>query len=371
LYNALKMTDYRSYGVEDLAMDELFRRWVTEPDAATIHFWEQWLADNPDRANIVAVAREMVISIHDAYRDNLSEDLMKHEIDEIVRLAELRKDQESNRFYWPAIWRAAAVLVLVAGLSWLYYTTHPGRPMPGQGDTNAMATVEMITTTNRSGKEMTVLLSDNSVATLKEGSSISYPAQFALNERKVQLTGEAFFDVAKDPQRPFLVYTSETVTKVLGTSFRVKAIDTENTIMVAVKTGRVSVYPKHLYETAVSNSKKPVAGVILDPNQQAVFRRKDKKLEKSKVSNPGLLAESAGHKEQVFDDMPVANAFDALGKAYGIVIEYNAETLASCMISAEFSDENLKQRLNAICQAIGATYNMEHGRVIVLAKGCN
>jgi hypothetical protein len=67
----------------------------------------------------------------------------------------------------------------------------------------------------------------------------------------------------------------------------------------------------------------------------------------------------------------VGEAFDALAKAYGISITYNAETLSNCVISAQFGDENLKQRLNAICQAIGAGYDMENGRVVISSKGCN
>ncbi|WP_353719658.1 DUF4974 domain-containing protein [Dyadobacter sp. 676] len=76
-------------------------------------------------------------------------------------------------------------------------------------------------------------------------------------------------------------------------------------------------------------------------------------------------------KDQVFDDKPVTEAFDALARAYGISVVYNAETLSNCMISAQFGEENLKQRLNAICQAIGAGYNMENGQVVISSRGCN
>ncbi|WP_342086302.1 FecR family protein [Dyadobacter sp. OTU695] len=359
------MSLHRIFTVEELATDESFRRWVMAPTPDLDRYWQQWLQQNPDRAGVAARARELVLAVHEIYKDDLSEEMLRHEIGEITRIAGERKAERRVPFYQRAVWRAAAILVLTGGFSWLYYTTHNTTAPSGKGH-EFTSTNEMLVKSNSSDVEMTVLLSDNSVATLSKGSSIRYPRQFAANERRVYLTGEAFFDVAKNPDQPFLVYTHETVTKVLGTSFRIKAFEGDNTEMVAVKTGRVSVFPKTEYEATGKPS-----GVILNPNQQVVFNRRDNKLEKAVTANPVLLAESTVVKEQVFDDRPVTEAFDVLAKAYGISITYNAETLSDCVISAQFGDENLKQRLNAICQAIGAGYDMENGRVVIRSKGCN
>nr|WP_295928558.1 FecR family protein [uncultured Dyadobacter sp.] len=366
------MSLYRTFTVEELATDETFRLWVMTPTPELDHYWQQWLQDNPDRAGVVGRARELVLSIHEIYKDDLSEDSVRYEINEIARRAEDSKSAPPYRIgYGRTIWRAAAAVLLTGGLGWLYYTSRPVHTDAGKPAIATDSQTEMLVRVNNTGSELTVLLSDNSVATLSKGSSISYPRQFAANERKVHLTGEAFFDVAKNPSQPFLVYTNETVTKVLGTSFRVKAFDNEGTVMVAVKTGRVSVYPKKEYEMQNGKADAKLTGVILDPNQQAVFNRKDNRLEKGVVANPGILTESAIHKEQVFDDKPVSEVFNALAKTYGISIMYNAESLSNCMVSAQFNDENLKQRLNAICQAIGAGYDMEDGRVVISSKGCN
>lgn len=359
------MSLHRIFTVEELATDESFRRWVMAPTPDLDRYWQQWLQQNSDRAGVAARARELVLAVHEIYKDDLSEEMLRHEIGEITRIAGERKAEGRVPFYQRAVWRAAAILLLTGGLSWLYYTTHNTTAPLGKGH-EFTSTNEMLVKSNSSDIEMTVLLSDNSVATLSKGSSIRYPRQFAANERRVYLTGEAFFDVAKNPDQPFLVYTHETVTKVLGTSFRIKAFEGDNTEMVAVKTGRVSVFPKTEYEATGKPS-----GVILNPNQQVVFNRRANKLEKAVIANPVLLAESTVPKDQVFDDKPVTEAFDALAKAYGISINYNAEMLSDCVISAQFGDENLKQRLNALCQAIGAGYDMENGRVVIRSKGCN
>lgn len=362
------MSLHRIFTVEELATDESFRRWVMRPTPELDRYWQQWLQQNPDRAGLAARARELVLAVHELYEDDLSDDMLRHEITEITRIAEERKDDVPSPFYRRVVWRAAAVLLLTGGLSWLYYTSHNAVAPSGKRQKITLES-EMLVKTNATEVEMTVLLSDNSVATLAKGSSIRYPRQFAPNERRVYLTGEAFFDVAKNPDQPFLVYTNETVTKVLGTSFRIKAFESDKTEMVAVKTGRVSVFPKTEYETQQGTGKP--SGVILNPNQQVIFNRRHNKLERAVKANPVLLAESVVHKDQEFDDKPVAEAFDALAKAYGISIAYNAETLSNCVISAQFGDENLKQRLNAICQAIGAGYDMEDGRVVISSKGCN
>jgi ferric-dicitrate binding protein FerR (iron transport regulator) len=361
------MSLHRILTVEELATDESFRSWVIAPTPELDRYWHQWLQENLDRAGIAARARELVLAVHDIYKDDLSDEMLRREIAEITRIADERKTERGIPFYQRAAWRAAAILLLTGGLGWLYYTNTERTQLTSKPMQNiAVSDWDMVVKKNTTESDMTVLLGDNSVVTLAKGSRIIYPGLFASNERRVYLVGEAFFDISKNPAQPFLVITNETVTKVLGTSFRIKAFEGDNTEMVAVKTGRVSVFPKNEYERASKPS-----GVVLNPNQQVVYNRRDNKLEKAVTANPVLLAESTVQKEQVFDDKPVGEAFDALAKAYGISITYNAETLSNCVISAQFGDENLKQRLNAICQAIGAGYDMENGRVVISSKGCN
>jgi transmembrane sensor len=365
------MIDYRSYSVEDLATDEKFRSWVINPAPEKSAFWNRWIHENPDKASVITLARELVLEVHEIYKDDLSPEMIDFEIQEITRLAELRKRGRRNIFSRP-VWRAAAVLVLAGSLGWMYYAgqspkteTISERPQP------AVSFEPMIVKTNHTDKDMTVLLSDNSVATLMRGSSIRYPKTFGQQNRSVFLTGEAFFDVSKNPKKPFLVFTNETVTKVLGTSFRVKAFDEDNTVMVLVKTGTVSVYQKAQFENLLKKEASEVSGVVLKPNQQVVFIRDQNRLERGAVANPNLLSESSVHKELVFDEKPVTEVFEALESIYGIVIVYNAGILSECVISAQFNDENLKQRINAICQAIGASYDMINGEIIINSKGCS
>ncbi|WP_026628817.1 FecR family protein [Dyadobacter alkalitolerans] len=367
--------DYRHHTVEDFATDEMFRKWVVSPTPEISSFWLKWVAENPDKAAEIGMARELALTVSDMHQDNLSDERLQHEIGEISRLAELQKhtQKRSSIYHLLAqpLWRVAAIFVFVSAVGLWFYKTDNRPDAPVLVSSKSSAVDSIIVQKNATATEMTVFLSDNSVATLSPGSTISYPATFAHGERKVVLTGEAFFDVAKNPDRPFLVYTNETVTKVLGTSFRVKALDQESTVMVLVKTGRVSVYPKTDYETLQRKPDKKVSMIVLDPNQQAVFNRKDNKLLKGMVINRQLLSDLSVQKELIFDDKPVSQVFKALQEMYGIVIDYDQHMLANCSISAQFNDENLKQRLSAICQAIDAGYEMVNGKVVITSKGCN
>jgi len=366
------MIHYRNYTVEDFATDEKFRQWIIEPSFETELFWKNWLEENPDKQSVVDQAIALLLSIHENDEDDdLDEELIAEHISRLVISAEETKTRWSLPLFQYANWRSraikvAAAITLISGLGWYYYKSHMT-----QGNASYVeANVAMITKTNSFPKEMTVLLSDGSVATLQPGSSLSFPKKFASDLRKVFLKGEAFFDVAKNPTKPFLVFANETVTKVLGTSFRVKAVDGENTVMVVVKTGKVSVYPEKEYETLSNQEDREIAGVVLRPNQQVVFNRKENRLDKGLVENPDLLSESILNQELVFDDKPVAEVLNTLGSMYGIEIIFDKETLTGCPISTIFKEENLKQRMNAICQAIGATYEVVDGQIIINSKGC-
>lgn len=368
------MKEYKKFNVEQFAADAFFREWVINPDVQKESFWKSWIQENPEKQSQIKQAKILVRTLNDRYRTDLSDETIDYDISELVRLAESSvqgKDDKLNTYNRFILWRVAAIFVVLSGLGWLYYLNHVEKLESRKKQFVLTNSEHLLIKVNNSDTEMTVLLSDNSVATLMKGSKLTYPSRFSGDERKVILSGEAFFDIAKDPKRPFLVFANETVTKVLGTSFRVKAFEQDSDVMVVVKTGRVSVYPQDEYELLSGQSDREIKGVILSPNQQVVFRKKDNRLEKGIVANPGMLSVAADQKELIFDDKPVSEVLHSLESIYGIVIVFDAESLSSCVISTQFDEENLKQRMSVICQAIGATYEMIDGQIIVNSKGCS
>jgi ferric-dicitrate binding protein FerR (iron transport regulator) len=125
----------------------------------------------------------------------------------------------------------------------------------------------------RGSKVIDITLSDGSHLWLNAGSSITYPVAFAGRERKVAITGEAYFEVAHDPSKPFFVMKDELTVNVLGTHFNVNAYDNEKDIRVTLLEGSVQLRQG----TAAANS-----SVTLRPGQQGVVSVADQQSENSK-----------------------------------------------------------------------------------------
>ncbi|HEY0771844.1 MAG TPA: FecR family protein [Sphingobacteriaceae bacterium] len=225
---------------------------------------------------------------------------------------------------------------------------------------------QLIEAENTTEQVQNVSLSDGSIVSLEPNSSIRYPRTFASNERIVELTGAAFFNVKRDPSKPFLVYSGEIVTKVLGTSFRITAFDEAEEIVVAVRTGKVSVYPKPAPETSSE-----IKDVILTPNQQLVYKRNAEVLVKEVVPSPAIVSvDSSSYFKMQFDGMPVTEIFDVLQKNYGIEIRYDQEILAACVLTTTMKEEGFYERIEVICKAINAEYTNTDGAVVITSKGC-
>jgi ferric-dicitrate binding protein FerR (iron transport regulator) len=149
----------------------------------------------------------------------------------------------------PLRWAAAAALVLGLGFGALRLL--PPRQAPVTAArlavpraTPALSTSQWITHTNVTSQVARLALADGSTVHLQPRSTLRYPQQFTDAKREVFLQGEAFFDIARNPVKPFLVVTDKVVTTVLGTSFTVRAYPEQPQALVMVRTGRVRVSPR-------------------------------------------------------------------------------------------------------------------------------
>ncbi|MEZ4905287.1 MAG: FecR family protein [Spirosomataceae bacterium] len=151
--------------------------------------------------------------------------------------------------------------------------------------------------THQTNNSQTIVLrlDDGTEINLAPQSSLKYPAQFKSNNREVFLDGKAFFKVAHNPQKPFLVYTGEVVTKVLGTSFWIDTEGKNKAVEVSVVSGKVSVFQRDARNDFVSEKIK--SGVILTPNQKVKYIEGSQAFETSLVENPVLLSKGEKDKE--------------------------------------------------------------------------
>lgn len=134
-------------------------------------------------------------------------------------------------FRWYSI---AAVIILFMCVSGLWWHNQP------VGETSGGPIAELVVRSNPKGQKSTIILPDGTSVRLNSESYIEYRETFA-REREVRLVGEAFFNVVHDSAHPFIVHSGDVSVRVLGTSFNVQAFPFEETMSVAVVTGRVVV----------------------------------------------------------------------------------------------------------------------------------
>ena len=186
-------------------------------------------------------------------------------------------------------------------------------------------------------------LADGSKVWLNAGSTLSHPAKFSATKRQIKLTGEAFFEVSKDANRPFQVTTDRTKVTVLGTEFNVRDIADEKYFEVAVQEGKVRV------QKNASNKK-----VILVKNEKAVYNEKNDSLEK--VSDENLNTLAWKRKRLKFNDTTLKDALKTITQQYNITIDLKNQSLEKCLISGGYS---IKTNVLSLLEQITSNQKIE------------
>ncbi len=213
-----------------------------------------------------------------------------------------------------------------------------------------------------------IRLDDNSVVSLEPGSRISYPDKFETDKREVQLEGEAFFEISKNPSRPFFVYSGKLITKVLGTSFWIKSNDETHAMEVEVVTGKVSVFENHFQ---VKKAVKSNQGVVLTPNQRVSYFEENGHLLTGIVDEPAVIPFDAMTSGLVFNNEPLSDIVSKLQRAYGIEIVFANDLLENCTFTGDVADIPLYDKLDLICKANSASYEVKGTRILISGAGCD
>lgn len=208
-------------------------------------------------------------------------------------------------------------------------------------------------------------LIDGTLIWLQPKSRLEFPNEFSGNRRELKLAGEAFFEVAKDSLNPFIVTTGNVITKVLGTSFNIKAYDEASSIEVAVLTGKVAV------DINESKSKQPSAspGVLLTPNQRVTYIKEKNTLEKEE---PKALPELSMWQatDVVFDNVSVKEVIRTLNKKFRVDFRVSDKNLLNCLIRADFTNQNLPDILELLSKSVEASYEIKDHTVYLYGTGC-
>lgn len=369
--------DYSKYTVNDFLADDYFLRWVNQNDPEAEKFWKLFATLHPETNAIIEQACKLTLKlkeaehtpIQDVQIDQLWSSLQQRiETPQRIDLPRVVKFQKKR--YWQYGIAASLILVAVAfGAS--YFSSRKGAIDRQTFALQVPTTEDFVEEVNNTQNAIRIHLNDGSIVSLAKGSRLKYRKSYEGGEsRHVFLTGEAFFDISKDPRKPFFVHANEVVTKVLGTSFNVKAYSNENNVTVAVRSGKVSVFSPKTSNSVKGDIQSKVEGVVLLPNQQVVYQRREESFDKTLVEAPVILSKEVEQADFTFENESIPQVFKVLQEAYGIEIIFDDEVMKGCYITAPLGSEPLFEKLKIICRTIGASYEIMDSKVVINSTGC-
>ncbi|QSW87995.1 DUF4974 domain-containing protein [Flavobacterium endoglycinae] len=183
------------------------------------------------------------------------------------------------------------------------------------------------------GGQYNIVLADGTKVFLNAVSSIKYPTQFNGDQRIVELEGEAYFEVAKNKNQPFIVKSADQAIKVLGTHFNVHAYDNEPIIKTTLLEGSVAV--------TYQNQK-----TILKPGQQSNVTANSNKITVREVDTEAAIAWKNGRFK--FDNADLKSVMKQLERWYGIKVEYRGDVSDVRFNGGTFRNKNLSEVLKVL-----------------------
>jgi transmembrane sensor len=354
---------YRHYSAADFANDNFFIRWVKRPDEESDWFWTSFIKENPTCQEEIEKARK-IISMLNFSTHELEDEEVGHIRNALLLSVRAQKEERRDanyqrrnvplrRYMWLKI-AASVLLVSLVSFGVYFIISKANSPMDSFGETNVALAEQRV---NPSGQKSVILLSDGTKVWLSAASTIRYAKAFeGKDTRDVYLEGEAFFDVAHNAEKPFIVHTSSINIKVLGTSFNVKSYTEEKTIETTLVNGKVRIERPATLTQAQEE-------IVLEPNQRAVFDKESKIIKVREVNSEN--SGSWKHERLVFDETPIDNVILQLERWYDVRIHVDNRGSLNCRLSAKIENESVEEVLRLLETSHDIDYRIS-GRDIFL-----
>lgn len=255
---------------------------------------------------------------------------------------EIRDSKEIRRLFIRYALRAAAVFIpaLIAGYLIISHYSGPKT-------LTFVSTQEVLEKT----------LSDGSIIKLNQNSKLQYPESFDEAIREVSLTGEAFFSVSPNPEKPFIIHSGVVDVKVVGTSFNVNASPENNIIEVFVKEGKVVVY-------AVNAERVKTDSIFLEAGSKGIFDKKTALLQKAVQANGSELFWI--NQTLIFNKTRLETVFAVIAEKYHVEIRLKNEEIGNLRLTTSFEGQPIENIMNVIAESFklkisqtGSTYTID------------
>ena len=312
------------------------RKYLQRSDAQQL-FDEVWDEDWAARIKPLPVAKKEL-------------EQWQRKMDERMYQAAMEEPRTMPFFKQAKVWRYAAVwLVLILGAGiWTFKAVQ-------QPSVVEVALIERI---NPNGKRTVLTLPDSSIVHLGPGSTLRFAQQFNGSNRMVELQGEAFFEVTKNPTKPFIIRTGNIATQVLGTSFKIDAF-AGKPVSVSVSTGKVRV------DRHVNNKVEPIA--LLLPGEAVTWDEQ----RSQKMLASVAVADVLGWKEGrlFFNETKLADIADILERWYNVDIKIKSKTLANRLVKVNLTTNiSIAKIMNILSVAGDFHYQINGNEILIKNK---
>jgi len=397
---------YDKYSIEEFAQDISFINWVNK--GIDHKDWENFVLENPHMSKDIKTARQIVVAFRFSTKDLEKAD--EYELYKKIEAYYALHHKSKQSFGFRKIMQYAAIFILVlsigAAISTFYFpgktlkyteiasstsNLHKARLILSGGeeivlkekhtdlqfnaagnqimidhdsiinynrktDPNAMAQV-----TIPYGMRTNILLSDGTKVWLNAGSKLVFPQKFSGKDRKVFLEGEAYFEVFKNREIPFIVNTDNLNVTVHGTSFNMRDIDSDNELEVVLVEGAVSL--KENGSMGILSKE-----IKLIPNQKAVYNKSDNKTSvESNVDVAHYIIWREGLLE--FNSESIVNVFKKLSRFYNVSFDTESSVELNRKISGKLDlKESLEDVMRVVSEVAPITFRIDQGKVLVNSR---
>jgi ferric-dicitrate binding protein FerR (iron transport regulator) len=242
---------------------------------------------------------------------------------------------------------AVSLILLLSGLSTYLYITRENGFIPHSR--------HMVVQTER-GQQATIFLPDSSKVRLNVESSLYYKQNYGHSNRQVNLSGEAFFEIVKDEQKPFIVQTEYLAIKVLGTSFNVYSYNYEESIEMALISGKIKITPHSQPENIT----------YLRPDEKLFYNKHTGKIKVEKADNRFETAWLRG--ALVFRSIPVKDVLKKIERKYGVTIHLNIPTVENDKFTGSIESDYITEVMQILQTHYSFRYKIEGDNIYISSK---
>jgi transmembrane sensor len=278
-----------------------------------------------------------------------------------------RLSKKNKKFFlWSVFSLAFIACLLFFGLKFFPYRASTIANLPLNYSEKAISQVS-----TKNGSKTNLILPDGTKVWLNAGSSLTYDSSYGKIIREVSLSGEAFFDVVKNKEKPFVIHTSKINVKVLGTEFNVRSYATDKTTEASLIRGSIEVTFKDKPNKKITL--KPNEKIVVDntrhiENIESVRQNKNEKIDAEGIAIKNLTYEhktgeiietSWVENKLIFQDESFDEIARQLERWYGVSIKFESEKLKINHLTGSFKNETIRQALDALKFTASFNYEMD------------